>query len=144
MLSFSAIHILLIIITFICGLYSIHDYRYTYKRLTGMVYIVAGKMRKFSLKLFFIHFLLPAASLLVCIEVLSTVFRHASSHIPEMYPPGTKHSYGVCYIISWLVFGQLLISSGVFFLCSKKRKGTFDDATEEEALANLPVDLGRL
>jgi hypothetical protein len=43
MLSFSAIHILLVIITFICGLYSIREYRYTYKRLTGMIYVVTGK-----------------------------------------------------------------------------------------------------
>jgi len=85
-----------------------------------------------------------AASLLVCIEVLSTLFRHASAHIPEIYPPGTKHSYGVCYILAWLVFIQLLASSFTFFACSKKRKGTFDEATEEEALANLRVDLGRL
>jgi hypothetical protein len=42
MFSFSVIHILLVIITFICGLYSIRDYRYTYKRLTGMIYILAG------------------------------------------------------------------------------------------------------
>lgn len=42
MLSFSAIHILLLIITFICGLYSIREYRYTYKRLTGMIYILTG------------------------------------------------------------------------------------------------------
>jgi hypothetical protein len=43
-----------------------------------------------------------------------------------------------------MVFVQLLASSFMFFVCSKKRKGTFDEATEEEALANLPVDLGRL
>lgn len=43
MLSFSVIHTILVIITFICGLYSIRDYRYTYKRLTGMIYILAGK-----------------------------------------------------------------------------------------------------
>ena len=42
MLSFSAIFILLIMITFICGLYSIRAYRYTYKRLTAMLYIVTG------------------------------------------------------------------------------------------------------
>ncbi len=42
MVSFSIIHILLAIITFICGLYSIRDYRYTYKRLTGMIYILSG------------------------------------------------------------------------------------------------------
>lgn len=47
MLSFSAIHILLVIITFICGLYSIREYRYTYKRLTGMLYIIAGKSPSF-------------------------------------------------------------------------------------------------
>jgi hypothetical protein len=33
----------LVIITFICGLYSIREYRYTYKRLTGMIYVVTGK-----------------------------------------------------------------------------------------------------
>jgi hypothetical protein len=60
-----------------------------------------------------------------------------------MYPPGTKHSYGVCYVLTWLVFIQLLASSFAFFLCSKKRKGTFDEATEEEAVANQRVDLGR-
>ena len=42
MLSFSIIHILLAIVTFICGLYSIRDYRYTYKRLAGMIYILSG------------------------------------------------------------------------------------------------------
>lgn len=42
MLSFSIIHILLVIVTFICGLYSIRDCRYTYKRLTGMIYILTG------------------------------------------------------------------------------------------------------
>ncbi len=42
MLSFSVIHIFLVIITFICGLYSIRDYRYTYKRLTGMLYVLTG------------------------------------------------------------------------------------------------------
>ena len=44
MLSFSIIHLILVIITFICGLYSIRDYRYTYKRLTGMIYILAGNI----------------------------------------------------------------------------------------------------
>ena len=42
MYSFSVIHIFLALITFICGLYSIHDCRYTYKRLTGMLYILTG------------------------------------------------------------------------------------------------------
>ncbi|CAF0748137.1 unnamed protein product [Adineta steineri] len=126
MMSFSAIHILLLIITFICGLYSIREYRYTYKRLTGMIYI------------------LTAASLLVCIEVLSTIFRHASEHLPEIYPKGTKHSFGICYILAWLIFILLLTSSLAFFVCSKKRKGAFDEATEEEALANVPVTLGRI
>jgi hypothetical protein len=107
-----------------------------------MIYIVTGK-KKILIKLFLIIILL-AASLLVCIEVLSTIFRHASAHLPDIYPPGTKHSFGVCYILAWLIFIQLLISSFVFFVCSKKRKGTFDEATEEEALANLPVDLGRI
>ncbi|CAF0785441.1 unnamed protein product [Adineta steineri] len=125
MLSFSIIHILLVIITFICGLYSIRDYRYTYKRLTGMIYI------------------LSAAALVVCIEVLSTIFRHSTEHLSYIYPTGTKCSYGVCYIIAWIIFIQLLGSSFIFFACSKKRKGTFDEATEEEALANRPVDLGR-
>ncbi|CAF0730792.1 unnamed protein product [Rotaria sp. Silwood1] len=125
MLSFSIIHILLAIITFICGLYSIRDYRYTYKRLTGMIYI------------------LTAASLVVCIEVLITIFRHSSEHLPYIYPHGTKHTYGVCFIIAWIIFIQWLASSFVFFACSKKRKGTFDEATEEEARANLPVNLGR-
>jgi hypothetical protein len=141
MLSFSAIHILLVIITFICGLYSIREYRYTYKRLTGMIYILTGK-KKLLIKSFSIISIL-AASLLVCIEVLSTIFRYASAHLPHIYPPGTKHSYGACYIIAWLIFSQLLISSFVFFACSKKRKGAFDEATEEEALANLTVNLGR-
>ena len=49
MLCFSAIHILLTMVTFICGLYSIREYRYTYKRLTGMIYILAGKRSIFSL-----------------------------------------------------------------------------------------------
>ena len=75
--------------------------------------------------------------------MLSTIFRHASANLPHIYPRGTKHSYGVCYILAWLIFSQLLLSSLIFFVCSKKRKGTFDEATEEEALANLPVDLGR-
>ncbi|UJR25297.1 hypothetical protein I4U23_006649 [Adineta vaga] len=125
MLSFSVIHILLAIITFICGLYSIRDYRYTYKRLTGMIYI------------------LSAAAMLVCIEVLSTIFRHINEQLPDIYPAGTERAYGVCYVMAWIIFVQLLIASFTFFACSKKRKGTFDEATEEEALANRPVDLGR-
>ena len=44
MLSFSIIHLLLVIVTFICGLYSIRDYRYTYKRLAGMLYILTGNI----------------------------------------------------------------------------------------------------
>lgn len=148
MLSFSAIHMLLVIITFICGLYSIRDYRYTYKRLTGMLYILAGKFQSnddFGLLLMFIlcFCISLAASLLVCIEVLSTVFRHASDHLPDIYPADTTHSFGTCYILAWLVFIQLLGSSFAFFFCSKKRKGFFDQATEEEAMANVPIDLGR-
>ncbi|CAM4748625.1 unnamed protein product [Rotaria magnacalcarata] len=126
MLSFSAIHILLLVITFICGLYSIREYRYTYKRLTGMIYI------------------LTAASLVVCMEALSIIFRHVSVHLPYIYPPGTTHSYGVCFVLSWFIVIQLVASAFVFFICSKKRKGTFDEATEEEAMANLTVDLGRI
>jgi hypothetical protein len=84
-----------------------------------------------------------AASLVVCIEVLSTIFRHSSDHLPDIYPPNTERSYGPCYIIAWIIFIQLLASSLVFFACSKKRKGTFDEATEEEALANRPVSLAR-
>ncbi len=88
--------------------------------------------------------ILLAVCLLVCIEVLSRIFLHVSAKLPADYPSGTKHSYGVCYIIAWLIFVQLLVSSFVFFACSKKRKGAFDEATEEEALANLTVHLGRL
>ncbi|CAF1227967.1 unnamed protein product [Rotaria magnacalcarata] len=125
MLSFSIIYMLLAIIALICGLYSIRDYRYTYKRLTAMIYI------------------LTAASLIVCIEVLTTIYRHSNQHLHYIYPPGTKYSYGACFIFAWIIFIQLLVSSCIFFVCSRKRKGTFDEATEEEALANQPVNLGR-
>ncbi len=91
--------------------------------------------------MFFYCFL--AASLVVCIEVLSTIFRHSNEKLHYIYPERSEHSYGPCYIIAWMIFIQLIISSFVFFACSKKRKGTFDEATEEEALANRPVDLGR-
>ena len=84
-----------------------------------------------------------AASLVVCIEVLTTIFRHSNDNLPDIYPPHTIYSFGPCYIIAWIIFIQLLASAFVFFACSKKRKGTFDEATEEEALANRPVDLGR-
>ncbi len=143
MFSFSVIHILLVIITFICGLYSIRDYRYTYKRLTGMIYILAGNNRKIFYWINRFIDLFLAASLVVCIEVLTTIYRHSNANLPNIYPPNAKHSYGPCYIIAWIIFVQLLASSFVFFVCSKKRKGTFDEATEEEALANRPVDLGR-
>ncbi|CAF1055574.1 unnamed protein product [Rotaria sordida] len=109
----------------------IRDYRYTYKRLTGMIYILTGN-NNFN-----------SGSLVVCIEVLSTIFRYSSDHLPYIYPPNTNHTYGVCYIIAWIIFIQWLGSSFVFFACSKKRKGTFDEATEEEARANQPVNLGR-
>jgi hypothetical protein len=75
--------------------------------------------------------------------VLSTLFRNSKDELPDIYPSGTQHSYGVCYIIAWIIFIQLLGSAFIFFVCSKKLKGTFDEATEEEALANQPVDLGR-
>jgi hypothetical protein len=52
MLSFSVIHIFLAIITFLCGLYSIRDYRYTYKRLTGMLYVLTGKNDFNPMKIF--------------------------------------------------------------------------------------------
>ena len=84
-----------------------------------------------------------AAALVVCIEVLPTIFNHVNEHLPDLYPPGAQHRYGPCFIIAWIIFVQLLASSLMFFICSKKRKGTFDEATEEEALANRPVDLGR-
>lgn len=141
MLSFSVIHILLVIITFICGLYSIRDYRYTYKRLTGMLYVLTGNECCHGALRWLFSFL--AAALIVCIEVLSTIYRHTTEHFPEIYPPGSKQSFGVCYFIAWIIFIQLLGASFTFFACSKKRKGTFDEATEEEALANRPVDLGR-
>jgi len=96
-----------------------------------------------SIKINILIDLFLAASLLVCIEVLSTIFRHISQYLPDIYPKGTKQSYGICYILAWIIFFILLLSSFIFFVCSKKRKGTFDEATEEEALANLPVDLGR-
>lgn len=143
MLSFSAIHILLVIITFICGLYSIREYRYTYKRLTGMIYILTGRVVTSLESTMNIFFSLLAVSLLVCIEVLGTIFRHKSLHLHEIYPKDAERSYGICYVLAWLIFIQLLASSFIFFVCSKKRKGTFDEATEEEALANQPVDLGR-
>lgn len=142
MLSFSVIYILLVIITFLCGLYSIRDYRYTYKRLTGMIYILTGNNNSNSIEYCFICSFL-AGTLVVCIEILSTIFRHSNEHLPDIYPPGTIHYYGPCYFIAWIIFVQLLVSSFVFFVCSKKRKGTFDEATEEEALANRRVNLGR-
>jgi hypothetical protein len=93
------------------------------------------------MKLF--DFSLLAASLVVCIEVLSTIFHHLESNLPDIYPRNTEQSFRTCYIIAWFIFSQWLVSSFVFFACSKKRKGTFDEATEEEALANQPVALGR-
>jgi hypothetical protein len=151
--SFSIIHIFLAIITFMFGLYSIHDYRYTYKRLTGMIYILTGNednVDKFMLTNDNQHnsmgthlSMFLAASLVVCIEALNTIVRHSNVHLPDRYPLGTIYSYGSCYIIAWLIFVQLVVSSLIFFVCSRKRKGTFDEVTDEEALANGPVDLGR-
>ncbi len=69
MLSFSVIHILLAIITFICGLYSIRDYRYTYKRLTGMIYILSGNNDSNYMKLFgkIILFIFPSSCCSCCL-----------------------------------------------------------------------------
>lgn len=75
--------------------------------------------------------------------MLNTLFRHASEHLPDIYPSGTTHQFGACYVLAWLVFIQLLSSSIAFFFCSKKRKNFFNHATEEEAMANVPIDLGR-
>ena len=76
--------------------------------------------------------------------MLSTIFRDPHYYLTDdIYPEGTRHWYGACYIIVLIIIIQLLASSVIFFACSKKRKGTFDEATEAEALANLPVNLGR-
>lgn len=84
-----------------------------------------------------------AASLVVCIEVLITIHRYSSEHLSGIDPSHSRRQYDVCFIIAWVIFIQSLASSFVFFACSRKRKGTFDEATEEEARANLPVNLGR-
>jgi TRAP-type C4-dicarboxylate transport system permease small subunit len=86
---------------------------------------------------------LSAACLVVCIEMLSNIFRYSKKHLPDIYPAGAKYSYGTCFVIAWLIFFQLLISSFIFFACSRKRKSALDEATEEEASANRQVNLGR-
>ncbi|CAF0989581.1 unnamed protein product [Didymodactylos carnosus] len=125
MTSFSIIVALLLMLTFVCGLYSIREFRYMYKRLTGSLYILA------------------AAALLVCMEVLNNVIRHGKENLPGFYPKDARHSYNICYVLSWMVFIILITMAFVFFACSKKLKGTFDSATEEEGECNRPVLLGR-
>ncbi|CAF0755415.1 unnamed protein product [Didymodactylos carnosus] len=125
MTAFSTILVLLLMLTFVCGLYSIREFRYMYKRLTGSLYV------------------LSAAALLVCIEVLNNVVRHGKETLPGFYPRDAKHSYNLCYVLSWIIFISLIIMAFLFFACGRKLKGTFDSATEEEGASNRPVLLGR-
>jgi hypothetical protein len=114
-----------------------------------MLYVLTGNNDFNYMKIFlqnncyFFFYSFLAVSLVVCIEVLMKIFRYTHKNFPDIYPENAELSHGPCYVIAWIIFVQLLGSSMVFFACSKKRKGTFDEATEEEALANRPVDLSR-
>ncbi|KAI0987951.1 hypothetical protein GJ496_001162 [Pomphorhynchus laevis] len=99
-------------------------YRYMYKRFTSVMLLIT------------------AVCAMVCIELVSSMVRHCRESENSCYPPNATHHSAISLILMWICFVTLLICSSIFLICSRKLKG-YNAADEQEAVENLPLELGR-
>lgn len=122
--AFSIVGLILLICAMIFGIYSTINQRYMIKRVASLLFIMC------------------AACVLVCIEVLMTSNAHAAARLPERVPAGSYLHYGYSFFLAWMVFVIELIVGCKFIISSAKLKGE-DASSPEMAEANVPVELGR-
>jgi ABC-type xylose transport system permease subunit len=123
--AFAMISILLAALANAFAVYSMKQFRYMFKRLAAMLYLIT------------------AFCIVVCLEVFKYSIEYEREKLPARHPKGSEISFDWSYGLCWVVFVIYIVAPIVMFITSRKRKG--DKArTEGEAMENEPVILGRV
>ncbi|ELT88457.1 hypothetical protein CAPTEDRAFT_155151 [Capitella teleta] len=123
--AFAIIALLLALLANVFAVYSMQQYRYMFKRLAAMLYLIT------------------AFCIVVCLEVFKYSLEYEREHLPARHPHHSSISFDWSYGLCWVVFGIYIIAPIIMFITSRKRKG--DKArSENEAMENEPVILGRV
>lgn len=123
--AFAVIALLLMILGLVFTFYAIKEPRYMFKRLAAAI-----------------HFL-TAICILVCAEVMSQSVAYEETYLPARHPKGAYYEYGFCFYLAWITFAIFVIAGIVFIWYGRKRKG-HRAYSEEHAMENEPVHLGRI
>ncbi|XP_013380907.1 uncharacterized protein LOC106152002 [Lingula anatina] len=121
--AFSIIGLGLILLGHLFAVYSLNQLRFMYKRVTGCIHIMCA----------------------LCIILINEIMiNNVIRRVDELARfADSELVWGYSIYLSWVAFAVFLAAGIVFFLCSKKRKGEHA-FSEEEALENEPIHLGRI
>lgn len=122
--SFSIISLMLMILGFIFSVYTFRNPRYMFKRLAGLIHLLAG------------------ACVYAVIQVLISSIDYEKKHLPFTFPRDAIYSYDFSFVLAWLVLIMLLVSGIAFLIYSGKRTGN-RAPNEEIAMADEPTIIGR-
>ncbi|XP_071524044.1 transmembrane protein 114 [Panulirus ornatus] len=122
--AFSIISLLIMIMGFMFSIYTFHQTRYMYKRLTACSHVIA------------------AGCVLIVIEVATSLYHYEAVNLPTRHPPGSTWHYGFSFMLAWVTFIAEATAAIAFGVCSRKRKK--DKAPDERyAIEEEPTIIGR-
>lgn len=123
--AFAIISLCLMLLGFVFSCYALREPRYMFKRLAALMHGMT------------------AVCILVCAEVMVNSVYYEEQYLVSRHPPGSSYYFGWSFWLCWVVFSIFVWATLIFLFYGKKRKG--DRAlTENEAVENEPVHLGRI
>ncbi|KAI0239847.1 hypothetical protein LSAT2_009453 [Lamellibrachia satsuma] len=122
--AFAVIALVLMLLSHTFAIYAIREPRYMFKRLAAMMH------------------LMTAGAVFISGEVFIQSVEYEEDYLRARYPRGASHQYGYSFAFAVITVVIYIAAGIVFFIYGRKRKGE-KAVTEEEALENEPVIIGR-